>query len=673
MPDEGGPSSGQDGSGREFVSEAEEILERLSDDLRELETVFAAGRPHVEVVNTIFREVHSLKGFAGLLGFPDIASLSHELEDLLSRLRLGGVLHGTVLDLVHETLDALFESLRGLRSGTPARGDLETVRDRLRRAAAGIEPAPVAGLGGLPLPPRLLASLTEFEERRLRDSRARGRRLALVRLRTEAERLEADLGEATRRAGEIGEVIATLPVTGAPDSGVAFDLLVASDRPLRLDDWRRGLVGGVRDIAGPDGGEVPGTATPAGASGGEIEEPGGPSGLLRVPVSRLDDVLARAGDLSIAVAALEGGVRAVREGHPEDRLVRKLDPLVQAIVTRLKALQRGAMDARLVTLEPVFRKIGRLVARTARTAGKEADLQTLGADTEIDKAVMDALGPPLMHLTTNALDHGIEPTGERERAGKPRRGRVVLSAFRRGPSVVIELTDDGRGIDLNGVRAAAEARGLITPGQEITRDEAYDLIFRPGFSTAAHLSEVSGRGVGMDVVRRSLRRLKGTIEVNSVEGQGTTFTLTVPISLALVPAIIVRSMGRRFAIPVGSIRENLRLDGSRLRPVAGGEVYDHPEGPLRLLRLDRLLPARRDRPCAGEGRYAIVAGSGVRRTGIIVDEFIGRQDVVVKPVGRWLRDYPGIAGATELGDACAVLVLDPETLVAGAHDGRTLS
>ena len=673
MPDEGGSPPDRDGSRREFVSEAEEILERLSDGLRELERVFAAGTPHLEAVNTIFRETHSLKGFAGLLGFPDIASLAHELEDLLSRLRLGGALDGTILDLVHESLDALFEVLGCVRSGAPARGDLGTVSDRLRRATATLVPSPVSSLDGVDLPPGVLASLTEFEERRLRELRGRGRRLALVRLRVDTQRLEDDLAEATRRTGEMGEVIATLPMAAGPDGGVALELLVTSERPLRPDDWPRGLVSGIREIAAPGGHVAAGTPGSGGPPVAAMGEPEAQSGTLRIPVSRLDDVLVRAGDLSIAVAALEGGVRAISERDPEDRLMRVVDPLLRASATRLKALQRGVIDARLVPLEQVFRKVGRLVARTARAAGKEADLHKLGADTEIDKAVMDALAPPLMHLTTNALDHGIEPPEERQRAGKARRGRMVLSACRRGPSVVIDVIDDGRGIALEAVRAAAETRALIAPGKEITRDEAWDLIFRPGFSTAGRVSVVSGRGVGLDVVRRSLRRLKGAIEVRSVEGQGTTFTLTVPISLALVPAIIVRSMGRRFAIPVGSIRENLRLDGSRLRAAAGDEIYDHPAGPLRLLRLDRLLAGRSSVEPGGEGRYALVAGGGARRTGIIVDDLLGRQDVVVKPLGRWLRDRPGIAGATDLGDAGAVLVLDPEALVAGANDGRARS
>jgi two-component system chemotaxis sensor kinase CheA len=661
MPDDRAGRPERDRSQRDFVSEAEEILEGLSDDLRELEAVFAAGRPHVQAINTIFREVHSLKGFASLLGFPDIAALSHELEDLLSRLRLGGALEGPVLDLLHDTLDALIDAVRRLRAGGPAGTGLDGVRDRLRRATAAVVIPPSPGLAGLDLPQGLLASLTEFEERRLRENHGRGRRLALVRLRLDPQRLEAQLKEASRRAAEAGEVISTLPVAGE-EGDIAFDLLVATDRPLRPEDLPEGVAAAIREIA------------PAAAPAEDFEDRAGPSGSLRVPVSRLDDVLAQVGDLSIAVAALEQGARVVRDRHPADRPVRDLDPLIQAILKRLRGLQRSAIEARLVPLEQVFRKVGRLVARTARASGREADLHTLGADTEIDKAVMDALAPPLMHLVTNALDHGIEPPEERERSGKPRRGRVVLSAFRRGSSVVIDVIDDGRGISVPAVRAAAEARGLLRPGRAITVAEACDLIFLPGLSTAGRVSQVSGRGVGMDVVRRTLRRLKGTIEVRSVEGKGTTFTITVPISLALVPALIVHSHGQRFAVPLGSIRENLKLDGSRRRPADGGEVYDHAGGPLPLVRLQGLLRAGVERESdASQGRYALVARSEGRQVGIVVDGFLGRREVVVKPVGRWLRDLPGVAGATDLGDASAVLVLDPEALIAGAQDDRARS
>ena len=669
MSDDRGGRPEQERSRSDFVSEAEEILESLSDRMRELERVFAAGRPHTETINTIFREVHSLKGLASLLGFPDIASMTHELEDLLSRLRLGAPLEGPVLDLLHLSLDALLDALRRVRAGGAPAGSLEGIRGRLREAVASIHVPAIPVPPGLDLPAYLRAALTEFEERRLAECHRQNRRLSVARLRFEPDRLESQLQEAGRRAAEAGEVIARVPVAG--EAGIVFEFLVAGTRPLRVGDFPAELAPWIRPIAmgsAPAGGAPPG---PAGPAEEDREDLAGLSGSLRVPVARLDDLLAQVGDLSIEVAALEQGLREVRESYPEDRRVRALAPRTQGILKRLRGLQRSTIEVRLVPLQQVFRRAERLVARTARASGREAALHALGADTEIDKGVMDALAPSLMHLVTNALVHGIEPPAERESAGKPRQGRVVLSAFRRGASVVIDVIDDGRGISVAAVRAAAVARGLLDATDPITLEQACELIFLPGFSTETQVNEVSGRGVGMDVVRRSLRRLKGTVTVRSLEGKGTTFTMTVPISLALVPALIVQAQGRRFAIPLGSIRENVRLLGSRRRTEAGGDVYDHPDGPLRLVRLERLLEgtgaAGGDAP---RGRFALVTLAGGRRLGIVVDGFLGRRDVVVKPVGRWVRDVTGVAGATDLGDASAVLVLDPEALVAAAPEER---
>ena len=669
-----------DRSRRDFVAEAEEILEVLSDHLRQLESAFASKGPHLDLINTIFREVHSFKGFAALLGFPDLASLSHALEDLLSRLRLGGSLEGGILDLLHDTLDTFLGVVRDLRSGDATPRDLEALRDRLGRAAWTLVVKEGDALDGVDLPEAIRATLMEHEERRLRACRALGHRLSIVRVRPDPARIEKHLEEVARQIAVAGELLSTVPVVGeAEETGIAFDLLVASPRPLLVIDLPQGNVAWIREITAPEP-AAPGTAwAREGGRAPSVDEPerfedlAGPASSLRVPLGRLDDILAQTGDLSIALASLERGARSFRDRHPDDRLAGELGRRMQVILGRLRALQRSAIDARLVPLDQVLRKVGRMVARAGRVSGKEVDLHTLGADTEIDKSVMDALTPPLIHLVANALDHGLETPDERERAGKPRLGRVVLSAFRRGTSVVIDVIDDGRGIGLEAVRAAAEARGLLRPGRNMTPVEAHELVFQPGFSTAGTISEVSGRGVGLDVVRRAIRRLKGTIVLRSVEGQGTTVSLTVPISLALVPAIIVQAMGRRFAIPVASIRENVRLEGARVRVSDDGEVYDRPEGSLPLLRLDRLLPQTggpADPGAPEAGRYAVVTGGEGWRAGIVVDGFIGRQDVVVKPVGRWLRDLPGVAGATDLGDATAVLVLDPEALIEGGRGVR---
>ena len=688
MSDERDGSPERERSLREFAAEADEILDSLSDAVRDLEATFEAGRPHLELINTLFRGAHTLKGFAGLLGFADIASLTHALEDLLSRLRLGGMLDGDILDLLHDTLDSLLGVVGGLRSGSAAFPGVARLTDRLARAAAAIIIPPDERPGTTGLPDSIRASLTEYEEKRLRFCLSQGFHLALVRVRPHPQSLEEDLQEVARRVGEVGELISTLPVVGERDQRIAFDLLVASSRRLADDDLPRAIVEVRHVITAP-------SPDPRGAAEAPVAEsltpPAGPprrmdgaeeaavrvgaTASLRVPVARLDEVLSQVGELSIALASLEREVSAVREGHPDDRRARLTGPLLRVVLARLRALQRGAIEARLVPLDQEFRKVGRAVARAARASGKEVDLHTLGADTEIDKAVMDGLAPPLMHLVVNAIDHGIESPQERERRSKPRRGQLVLSAFRRGPSVVIDVIDDGRGIALREIEAAAVARGLWPADREMGRDEAHEMIFRPGFSTASRVSAVSGRGVGMDVVRRAIRALKGSIVVRSAEGRGTTLTVTVPISLALVPAIIVRSGGQRFAIPIASIRENLRLDGARVRDSEGGPTYERPDGPLPLLRLDRLL-SRSGGGAAGpatSGRYAVVAGGEGRKVGIVVDGFVRRQEVVVKPIGRFLGDLPGVAGAADLGDATAVIVLDPETLIAGEQNGHVRS
>jgi two-component system, chemotaxis family, sensor kinase CheA len=685
MPDERTGRPERERLLREFVAEADEILEALSDVVRDLEGAFEAGGPHLDLIDALFRGAHTLKGFAGLLGFPEFASLIHALEDLLSRLRLGGRLDGEVLDLLHDTLDSLLGAVRDLRAGSTAFPGLGPLSDRLAGASATIIPRHHEGQGTGGLPDGVRASLTEYEEQRLRFCLSQGSHLTLVRVRPDPQSLEEALQEIARRVGELGELISTLPVVGERDDRIAFDLLVASPRLLTDDDLPRTLVESRRVLDAPPlaGRDTPATPvagtvpSPAGAAPGPegTEEDAVRSGAtlsLRVPVARLDEVLAQVGELSIAIASLEHEVTAVREGHPEDGRARRMGPLLRIVLARLRALQRGAIEARLVPIEQEFRKVGRTVARAARGSRKVVDFRMLGADTEIDKSVMDGLAPPLMHLVTNAIDHGIESPEERERRSKPRRGRLVLSAFRRGPSVVVDVIDDGRGIVLREIETAAVARGLWPVDRTMTRDEAHEMIFRPGFSTAGRVSEVSGRGVGMDVVRRAIRALKGSITVRSIEGQGTTFTVVVPFSLALVPAIIVRSGGQRFAIPIAAIRENLRLDGSRVRDSETGPTYDRPDGPLPLLRLDRLLS--RERAGAPDpatiGRYAVVAGGEGRTVGIVVDGFIRRQEVVVKPVGRLLRNLPGVAGAADLGDATAVLVLDPEALVSGDLDAH---
>jgi two-component system chemotaxis sensor kinase CheA len=662
---------------RDFLSEAEEIFDRVGEQLRRLEGARAGGAPPAGAVNALFREVHSLKALAGTLAAHDLTDLAHDLEELLDRMRSRDeVLDATVLDLLHAALDALIALTRRLAQGGDPPAGLSSLRERLR-AGGGAAPAaagsdPLAALG---LEPPIRAALSNFEERRLGEIVRSGRGLLRVRLRLEPRGFDAALRAAVATLGHHGEVVCSVPAFGeGPDDPIRFTLLLAGDADPAPVAAALAVHGPEVTIARRPG-PAAAPAGPGGSAGGPgiAGEPGaeeirGVSSSIRIPSARLDDVLAQVADLSIAVAAAAGAARAVREAHPGDRVVSELDRQVRALGNRLRSLQRSTIGARLVPLEQAFARIARMVARLARDSGKEAGLHTLGGETELDKAMMDEIGGPLLHLLRNALDHGIEAPSERAAAGKLARGRLVLSAFQKGNQVVIDVIDDGRGIDLGAVRAAAEAAGRIRPGAALSAEEACELIFAPGFSTARRVSAVSGRGVGLDVVRLAIRRLKGRIEARSVPGRGTTFSITVPITLALVQALIVRAGGARFAIPLSAIRENLRLEDSRLRRVGDGEVYDRPQGPLPLLRLESLAPGS-VATAPGARRYAVVAGPPGRPFGMVVDAFLGQQEVVIKPIGRRIRDLPGLAGATDLGDATAVLVLDPESLPEGGGDG----
>jgi two-component system chemotaxis sensor kinase CheA len=499
--------------------------------------------------------------------------------------------------------------------------------------------------------------------------------VCLLRVRLDPERFDEQIRRVTHEIGLTMEVISVSPDPGSPPPvaassepptrSVCFVLLVAGAIPEPRDGAIAGVPAEVSEIgreqpAGSDDSD----SSPATDSARDLQ---GLSGSIRVPVARLDEVLAQVGELSIAAMALQRSAREACHAPPGGRVGRDLDQRMSALLSRVRGMQRSAVEIRLVPLEQVFNRLARLVVRTARAAGKEVDLHALGGDVEVDKAVMDELASPLMHLLLNALDHGIEPPERRARCGKPARGRLVLSAFQRGGQVLIDVSDDGDGIDVAAVRAAAEAGGRLAPGAPLSRAEAHEMIFAPGFSTSRTVSRVSGRGVGLDAARRAIRRLKGSIEARSIEGQGTTFTITVPVSVLLVPALIVRAREQRFAIPISSVRENIRLEACRLRLVDGIEVYDRPQGPLPLVRFESLFPSIEERPAPSPGGYAVVAGSPGHAVGIVVDAFLGRQEIMIKPLGGLLDEVPGLAGATDLGDAVAVLVLDPESLVAGGE------
>ncbi|RKH42605.1 chemotaxis protein CheA [Corallococcus llansteffanensis] len=386
---------------------------------------------------------------------------------------------------------------------------------------------------------------------------------------------------------------------------------------------------------------------------------------VRVDIGRLDGLINMVGELLLIKANLQRLAEASRQdgtvalsklfGQELSRETRQLE-------RKLEALQEGLLEARMVPVGQVFDKLARLVRRIAREAGKEIDFVSTGGEVELDKLIVEELSDPLMHLIRNAIDHGAEGPEARLSEGKPRRAVVRLRAEQKGNHVLISVSDDGSGIDEARVREVALSRGLVTSSQvsEMTRRELLNLIFLPGFSTRSSVSALSGRGVGLDVVKNNLGNLSGIIDVWSERGKGTAFHLTLPVTLAIVRALVVGVSGRTYAVPLNSVLEILAVQPHDIRTVERREVLDLRGQTLPFLRLGRLfhLPEREV-----NRHFVVVVGLAQQRLGIAVDELFGQQDIVTKPLGGRLSGVKGISGATDLGNRRTVLVLDVAELL----------
>ncbi|HZW74558.1 MAG TPA: chemotaxis protein CheA, partial [Caldimonas sp.] len=385
------------------------------------------------------------------------------------------------------------------------------------------------------------------------------------------------------------------------------------------------------------------------------------SDTVRVDIRKLDELLNLVGELVIQRGAI-GTIAAQLLADPaSSRIGRELGKVHKTLDRKLQELQAGVLEVRMVPLRQVFEKLSRVVRRLRRDSGKDVRLEIRGGDTELDKLIVEELADPLMHVVRNAFDHALETPAERVAAGKTPEGTIRLEALQRGNHVVIQVADDGRGIDLDAVRERAVARGLVDADALLSRKEILDLIFAPGLSTASQLSETSGRGVGMDVVRENVTALGGLVYVDSSRGVGTTISLTLPITLAIIQALIVGIADQCFAIPLTSVLETLLVGPESFQRSEGREFLNLRGEPLALRRLHAefgLAAAARDARLA-----VVVIGIGDARAGLVVDSLEGQQDAVIKPIQGPVRQMEGIAGATELGDRGTVLVLDVASLV----------
>jgi two-component system, chemotaxis family, sensor kinase CheA len=627
------------------------------------------NQPHVDssLLDELFRNFHSVKGLSAMVGVREAEQLAHHLESYLSALqkkqtRLNAEGAETLITGV-KTLEQVIVARRG-QTPPPNIGPLLAKLDALlpglpeQEPASAISSLPPASDGRsfelTPEKSRLLAAALA--------SGARGFCFTFVPSAALAER-GVNVNTVRQRLNEAGELILGAPCILAGEQ-IAFAFLVASKADEKtFVPWEEdGLTCTPYEIQ-PEAAPVvrngtPPTAPPVGLSTSLM-----PMNVVRVDLARLDELMRMVGEMVISRARLDDNLKRLSAAIPAaDR--RTLQETSQALERQLRDLREGVMRVRLVPIREVFARMQFVIRDLTRESGKKVTLHLSGQDTEIDKFVVERIMDPLLHLVRNAISHGLETPAERQASGKPAEGQIFLRASTTGETILIEVEDDGQGINAEVVFTRAQAAGLI--GAEAVRDTVtlLDLICAPGFSTRDEADRASGRGVGMAVVRTAVEELGGTLDLTTHLGQGARFTIQLPLTLAIADALIVTVGGHTFAVPQVAVREVMQIDQASLKVLENNKLIPYREGVLPLLSLAAFF--RLAEP-AGRTFYCLVIGSGLGAVGIVVDRVLGLHEVVVRPLTDPLIRVPGITGATELGDGRVVLILDTMTLTRAAR------
>lgn len=682
----------------EFLGEAQEIIETLSRDLLLLDQAQKDGNDDPDLLNEVFRAVHTLKGIAGMFGYHQLGSVAHSLEDLLDDLRLGRVV------ISQDVLDVLFEGVESFQrlltdENASAASFQESLEGLGSNREASVPPANDP-LGDFDLEASVLSVLTEYEEHRLRTNVQQGVSLFRLRVRFSLSSIDSALEDLKTRAKSLAEIITYLPTMGGGEGdSIDLDVLLASRAPhaelvevlctgsATLTELRRRVTA---RTPVPQAAPAPRVDVPRAAAVPQMDvldardhtsakdltadqlSLRSVANTVRVDIRKLDHLMNVVGELAIVRSAVARITDRIRERSDLRSLGVELHRINRGFERHLEELQDGILDVRMVPLGQVFDKLARIVRQVAREHGKEVRLVVTGSETEVDKLIVEELSDPLMHIIRNAIDHGVETPVVRERSGKPAIGTLALNAYQKGNHVVIEVEDDGAGMNDELLRETAVKKGLLTAdaSRELSRDEAYNLIFTPGFSTSETITDISGRGVGMDVVKTNIARLGGIIDVTTEIGIGTKFTITLPVTLAIISALLVRVRERQYAIPITAVQEAIMLDPRAIRTIEGREVLTLRGNTLPLCRLSSLFGL--DGPNMGAKQYVVVSALGNRRMGFVVDALEGQQDIVIKSLGKSVSNVRGFSGATDLGDQRVCLVLDIpallEEMLAGGND-----
>lgn len=640
-----------------FVVESTELLENLSQDLMLIEET----PEDEELLNRIFRAFHTIKGTSSFMGFDKISTLTHSAEDILNKLRKFELkVNQEIIDVLLEVYDYLTLMIQRVKNGEDisdvdysqtlhkieilkSGGSLENAKDSSEESSEEFSVQQTSHesreIGSkveevLKLAPEIVSKKGDFtpEEYALIDAAFQELNKELMSQSDQKVDVETVFKEKAKQEEDLS-------------TNVVKETQIVEDTS-KVEVAEASQIATTKETTKSQAASVASTET------------------IRIDVSRVENLMNLSGELVLGRNRLEQITRNLLAGELTKENLKELEETTSQIDFITSEIQASVMRMRMIPIGKLFQKAPRIVRDLSKQFKKKIQLVMEGEETEIDKGIIDELSDPLVHMLRNACDHGIESPEERVKLGKPEVGTVYLGAEQEGNNIVIKISDDGRGMDPEKLKSKAIEKGLITPEEasQMSDKEAFQLIFQPGFSTAQIISNVSGRGVGMDVVRTNILKLKGMIDIESEKGVGTTFIIKLPLTLAIIQGLLVKVHSEIYAIPLASVLEVVDCDVSKVNTINKREVIRIRSDILPLIRLSKVLNVNGVNDSL-ENKYVVVVGIGEFRVGLVVDELLGQQEIVIKSLGDFLGHIKGIAGVTILGDGSVVIIIDVGELV----------
>jgi len=631
----------------DFLIEAFEMIEELDQDLVELES----NPEDLDLLNKIFRVAHTIKGSGSFLNLDVLTRLTHHMEDILNKARKGELkITSDIMDVILESVDmmkALLENIRDTGTDVTDDIDIEPVVAKLDAISKGKSPSQ-SEAEEVKEENNDSSDDLDISEEDLENMTPEEVEAEIERLLKQREEEDRKLREEMKQKQSSKE--------NSTNSDINEDKKEESSKENKKEETSQ-------PVSQPKN-EVKKTEKPKKETKAVVKKTSSVEQTIRVDVSRLDNLMNLIGELVLSKNRLIKIYNDVEERYEGEHFLDELNQVVSSISIVTTDLQIAVMKTRMLQIGKVFNKFPRVIRDLSRELGKKVNLIIKGEETELDKSIIEEIGDPLMHMIRNSVDHGIEPPEERVKLGKPEVGIVELKAYNEGNQIVIEISDDGRGMDPEVLKQKALEKGLISEKEaEMMSDkEAFMLIFKPGFSTAAKITNVSGRGVGMDVVKTNVEKLNGIIEVDSTPGKGSTFKIKIPLTLAIIQALLVAAQEELFAIPLANVIETVRITLEDISAVEGKSVLRLRDEVLPLVSMSDIFKIEKILGIS-QYLYVVVLGVGASKVGLIVDALIGQEEIVIKSLGEYLKGIPGIAGATIRGDGKVTLIVDVAALM----------